>query len=547
MINKINIDGVDHDIISEPAEKKIAENKEKLDTLVVNDLTTGGANKALSAEMGKELGAKLTELLTRIIEDISPQHDEVFYITDAQGNIILKIDKDGLDTLISNSLKERIISFLPIQEKYDDKFFICDKKGNVVLRIDSNGLDGIISRSVLMKASKESSWLSGKTFVALGASLSTGGHWQRALAENTGGVFLEDIHKNVPCAFGGSATFGGIMSQQDRAMRLRKYLDDNNIKLDVLLIENANDMSKIGQYVDVNTDLPWLWTSTHDYTGYIATSYGDAISNFKNHIAEVLDGIEPSHGVRINLAYSGQTSANVKVNSPAATDGIITLKVGANEYSVSVLAGATVSSIVNKILEWSYEGYNDSLGADKSSVDFSANNGSADVAIVKNTTGASVSVSTRQAINYVNYTYKELTADNWLDPNSWGESWSVETLSRCYKGLIEYLDKYFPDTLVVWVGLPHYLYDFTNGPKREDGSYDIEEFVASKRYVDEDNLYVLQKKVCKIYRIPFIDLRESCNISLIKAKNYYNDKDVHPVVSKGAYKLWGEALARLLN
>lgn len=62
MINKINVDGVDHDIISEPAEKKIAENKEKLDTLVVNNLTTGGADKALSAEMGKELEEKLTEL-----------------------------------------------------------------------------------------------------------------------------------------------------------------------------------------------------------------------------------------------------------------------------------------------------------------------------------------------------------------------------------------------------------------------------------------------------------------------------------------------------
>lgn len=36
--------------------------REKLDTLVVNDLTTGGADKALSAEMGKELSAELTEL-----------------------------------------------------------------------------------------------------------------------------------------------------------------------------------------------------------------------------------------------------------------------------------------------------------------------------------------------------------------------------------------------------------------------------------------------------------------------------------------------------
>lgn len=36
--------------------------REQLETLVVNDLTTGGADKALSAEMGKVLSAELTEL-----------------------------------------------------------------------------------------------------------------------------------------------------------------------------------------------------------------------------------------------------------------------------------------------------------------------------------------------------------------------------------------------------------------------------------------------------------------------------------------------------
>lgn len=36
--------------------------REQLETLVVNDLTTGGVDKALSAEMGKVLGEELTEL-----------------------------------------------------------------------------------------------------------------------------------------------------------------------------------------------------------------------------------------------------------------------------------------------------------------------------------------------------------------------------------------------------------------------------------------------------------------------------------------------------
>lgn len=40
--------------------------REELNTLVVNDLTTGGANKALSAEMGKALSAELTELESEV-------------------------------------------------------------------------------------------------------------------------------------------------------------------------------------------------------------------------------------------------------------------------------------------------------------------------------------------------------------------------------------------------------------------------------------------------------------------------------------------------
>lgn len=71
MINKINVDGVDHEIISESAEKKIAENKKKLDTLVVNNLTTGGTDKALSAEMGRLLEEKRVILYKMLGEKIT--------------------------------------------------------------------------------------------------------------------------------------------------------------------------------------------------------------------------------------------------------------------------------------------------------------------------------------------------------------------------------------------------------------------------------------------------------------------------------------------
>lgn len=103
MINKINVDGVDHEIISESAEKKIAENKEKLENLVVNDLTTGGADKALSAEMGKSLSAELTELGSEvsrfgiIVDGLAPKIKEI-------ESIVGYSEKTDLTTGLSSGL-----------------------------------------------------------------------------------------------------------------------------------------------------------------------------------------------------------------------------------------------------------------------------------------------------------------------------------------------------------------------------------------------------------------------------------------------------------
>lgn len=506
--------------------------------VIEDNFNEADKKKADKTELS-ELGSKVNDIIT--------DKEDCLYLIDNDGNAIMKVDQNGLDAIVSQSLKNKMKIDDVKDDEYTDTLYVIDSRGNVMLSIGQDGLNAVLCKKILELVSKQSSWLCGKTFVALGASLSISGYWQKSFAENSGGIFLEDVHKAIPCAFGGSATYGGENSQQDRLMKLKKHLDDNNIKLDVLLIENANDMNKINQTVNIDTDLPWLWSQTYNYDGYIASSYGDAIANFNNNTSNVLSGVTPKAGTKVNLPYSGNTSSNVKVSSAATLDGLLTLKVGGREYGISVTKGMTVKNIVDKILEWSYEGYSDVLASDKSSVDFFADAGNADVTIVSNTTGASVSISTVQAIKYVNYTYKEITTDNWTNPSSWGESWSVESLTRCYKGLLEYVGNNFPDTTVIWIGLPHYIYDFDNGAKRADGSYDVDAYMASQYNTNEDNLYILQKSICKRYRIPFVDLRENSNISLIKARMYYNNNDVHPVMSKGAYQLWGKVLSNLLN
>lgn len=61
--------------IQESIEELQDNTSEELKNLVVNDLTTGGADKALSAEMGKELSVELTELGSEVIYDVTANNN----------------------------------------------------------------------------------------------------------------------------------------------------------------------------------------------------------------------------------------------------------------------------------------------------------------------------------------------------------------------------------------------------------------------------------------------------------------------------------------
>jgi hypothetical protein len=87
---------------------------------IVNDLTTGGADKALSAEMGKELGEELTELDSKLdelngnldkdeSEEIEKVLEQGFFITDKEGNVALKYDKHGLSVAKARPMPSTMI------------------------------------------------------------------------------------------------------------------------------------------------------------------------------------------------------------------------------------------------------------------------------------------------------------------------------------------------------------------------------------------------------------------------------------------------------
>ena len=69
---------------------------------IVNDLTTGGADKALSAEMGKVLGALVKEFPLEFGDVVE---DGIFFV-DEMLNIGVRIDSDGMTAINSIGIEE---------------------------------------------------------------------------------------------------------------------------------------------------------------------------------------------------------------------------------------------------------------------------------------------------------------------------------------------------------------------------------------------------------------------------------------------------------
>ena len=97
---------------------------------IVNDLTTGGADKALSAEMGKELGNKVEELAGKNecidTEDVKDDEDEII-IENNYG------DKVGsVKTLVEETFTE--------EQRWES-----NDGSEVYAKIDENGIDGKVS------------------------------------------------------------------------------------------------------------------------------------------------------------------------------------------------------------------------------------------------------------------------------------------------------------------------------------------------------------------------------------------------------------------
>lgn len=105
----------------------------------------------------EDLENKTDDVVSRS-KNIYPDKNDCFYVTDKDGNIVAKIDANGMQAVefldkegktftdIVEELKELIAESSTdgvLPKFYEDKFYVCDNKGYAVLEVSSNGIKSI--------------------------------------------------------------------------------------------------------------------------------------------------------------------------------------------------------------------------------------------------------------------------------------------------------------------------------------------------------------------------------------------------------------------
>lgn len=202
--NEVHIDG--------DAVKVNGEDLESFRTTVVNDLTTGGADKALSAEMGKELGGGLTELSMKTKHIHATETDgtieEIVICNNDETEEIVKINNKGLTAKkIFNSSGEEIESSgMSVIDEDPATLEICDEKQQPILVIDSKGNVRTAFFNSLNVAENK---FKGKTMLYIGDSISTGNiwHWKGYIKDCIG---LNYVNYNINDTVNVTPAVGGI-------------------------------------------------------------------------------------------------------------------------------------------------------------------------------------------------------------------------------------------------------------------------------------------------------------------------------------------------
>lgn len=218
-----------------------------------NDLAAGNNMPIVSASEIKKMGgdnvAKAGDV-EHIKEKISfvgksnVDDTDVVYVVDGNGNVICKIDNDGIH---STKFHGKNLDLNNILSTYDDAFYITDGQGNVIFKADKDGVSGLnIGGSSFKSPYKD------KVMLSIGDSLSAHDKWQKWLVNWLGFSFDEDLNVNgkdghPPMSMGGTA----IMPDTNDSIYIRS-LSAHYYNPDVIFVyAGQNDVPFFGSATEI--------------------------------------------------------------------------------------------------------------------------------------------------------------------------------------------------------------------------------------------------------------------------------------------------------
>ena len=265
--------------------------------------------------------AKVDSETASLKEDLANQEDrlepivksnedskDALYICDADGNIICKVDKDGVH---STGFDGKNLALNDVISTYEDSFYISDSNGNVIFRADKDGVRGLNMGT----SSGVDSPFKGMKLLTIGDSLSAHNNWQKWLVEWLGVTFDNDENINgkdghKPMAKGGTAI---APTSEDsiymRALDAKYYVDDTNGTV-IIVYAGQNDSVALGT-IDDTPYTDKTVTASSNLTFY--SSYMGMIENILADIPFARIYLMTQMPVRLEIGMTGTVDPYIGV------------------------------------------------------------------------------------------------------------------------------------------------------------------------------------------------------------------------------------------
>ena len=440
---------------------------------------------------------------------------ESFYITDENGYIIAKVDKNGLhainipDTRIT--LSEKVSNGIPLYHNGEYVYGGCSS-------------------------------LYRKKVVGVGDSLSQNGLYEKDFCEISGAEYAGVY------SIGGRNSIPSITKKSSQDS-IKKLLDDN-IDVDILLFENINDGWFTGvlqglQFPGAITDKPFF-AEQYVPSSKVYSSYDAAKKAFEREFDTITGSIEnKTKGTCFAIRYTS-SSYSIKVNSSSKSSGSIILKIGDAKYTTTISASMSAQEIASAIGITNYVFFDKRIDGDTVILTFNGEGELPNVSIDTNDTGAELSiVNQASAESYVNAYFMGYTSSEFASISNWQIGYL--TLYSAYKGIIEKLQSERPNLRIVFISPSVWSQSWNESTStydaslmNEDGTFNYSK-IMEQDYVKRNlKLIEIKKEVSELYNIEHIDIHHICGVSPFNMKGFYNENDVHP--KRELYTLWAKII-----